>query len=53
GSGLGLAITRRIVEYHQGRIWVESAPGSGAKFSFTLKATEKTAPAGTNTVVEK
>lgn len=53
GSGLGLAITRRIVEYHQGRIWVESVPGSGAKFSFTLKAAEKTAPAGTNAVAEK
>ena len=36
GSGLGLAITRRIVEAAGGRIWVESEPGKGAAFYFTL-----------------
>ena len=36
GSGLGLAITKRIIEYHGGRITVESQPGHGARFSFTL-----------------
>jgi two-component system sensor histidine kinase KdpD len=52
GAGLGLSIAKTFVEAHGGRIWVEDAPGGGARFCFTLpvaEIAEEDVPVGSGT----
>ena len=45
GTGLGLAICRQIIDHFGGRLWVESEPGRGSVFTFTLPRIAASAPA--------
>ena len=52
GTGLGLPISRKFIELHGGQLWVESKPGQGSAFHFTLPIADPngTLPPGENMI---
>ena len=42
GTGLGLTIAKELIEMHKGKIWLESAPGKGCSFYFTIPKAKTT-----------
>jgi len=51
GAGLGLAITKRLVEHHSGKIWVQSQLGKGSRFTFTVPSKPEIAEPALSSVV--
>jgi len=51
GTGLGLALSRKLIELHQGELWVDSQPGHGSTFSFRLPRHQSLAPAPAGTLL--
>ncbi|MDQ2874657.1 MAG: ATP-binding protein [Actinomycetota bacterium] len=52
GTGIGLAMTRKIIEYHGGRIWLDATAASGARFCFTLPVIPQVVAGGNEPVSE-
>lgn len=50
GTGAGLALTRKIIELHRGRLWLESEPGQGSTFFFHLGSEDQEGPPPTHEV---